>query len=492
MTKPAPIATSFPSRARKQAVVLAFILLAGCTVGPKYQVPTVQTPAAFKEPVPTEFSESPDWKPGRPSDGAIRPKWWEIFGDKQLNNLEEQVDLSNQSLKVAEARFRQARSLIRFNQASLLPTISTQPSIYNQHISAAQSSIVGGGQTGGNFILPFDLSYEVDLWGKIHKQVEAAREEFQATAADLQSVGLSLHSELAYDYFELRSLDSQKKVLDDTVVAYEKALELTDNRYEGGLSPKSEVAQAAAQLETTRAQDIDIGVMRAQFEHAIGVLIGQPPETFSLTRAPLQLRPPVIPIGVPSELLQRRPDIAAAERRVAEANAQIGIARTAFYPSLVISASGGFQGGSLINWLIWPSRFWAVGSSLGQTLFDNGRRKATSEAAAAGYDATVAEYRQTALNAFQEVEDNLAALRILSDEARIQRSAVEASEESLALSTNRYKGGLVTYLEVITAQSIALGNERTEVDIERRRMDASVLLIKALGGGWDAGSLPAS
>src|SRR5277367_4007869 len=285
MTKPTPIARPFPSRARKQAVVLAFILLAGCTVGPKYQVPTVQTPAAFKEPVPTEFSESPDWKPGHPSDGAIRPKWLEIFGDKQLNNLEEQVDLSNQSLKVAEARFRQARSLIRFNQASLLPTISTQPSIYNQHISAAQSSIVGGGQTGGNFILPFDLSYEVDLWGKIHKQVEAAREEFQATAADLQSVRLSLHSELAFDYFELRSLDSQKKVLDDTVVAYEKALELTDNRYEGGLSPKSEVAQATAQLETTRAQDIDIGVMRAQFEHAIAVLTGQPPETFSLTAA---------------------------------------------------------------------------------------------------------------------------------------------------------------------------------------------------------------
>jgi NodT family efflux transporter outer membrane factor (OMF) lipoprotein len=477
---------------KRVALACTLLALAGCSVGPKYQAPTVQTPAAFKEPVPTEFSESPGWKPGQPSDAVLRPKWWEIFGDPQLNSLEEQVDLANQSLKLSEARYRQARSMIRFNQASLLPTISTQPSIYNQHISAAQSPLVGGGQTGGNFTLPFDLSYEVDLWGKIHKQVEAAREEFQATAADLQSVRLSLHSELAYDYFELRSLDSQKKVLDDTVVAYEKAVQLTDNRYEGGLSPKSEVAQARTQLETARAQDIDTGVMRAQFEHAIAVLTGAPPETFSLKAAPLQLKPPVIPTGIPSELLQRRPDIASAERRVAEANAQIGIAKTAFYPSLVISASGGFQGGSLVNWLIWPTRFWAIGSSLGQTLFDNGRRKATSEGVEANYDATVASYRQTALNAFQEVEDNLAALRILSDEAKTQRDAVEAAEESLALSTNRYKGGLVTYLEVITAQSIALGNERTEVDILRRRMDASVLLIKALGGGWNAANLPTS
>ena len=422
----------------------------------------------------------------------LRPKWWEIYGDTRLNGLEEQVDVANQSLKQAEARFRQARSLIRFNQASLLPTISTQPTIINQHLSAVDSPLVGGGQTGGNFTLPFDLSYEVDLWGKVRKQVEAAREEFQATAADLQTVRLSLHAELAYDYFELRSLDSQKKVLDDTVVAYQKAADLTGNRYEGGLAPKSEVAQARTQLESARAQDIDTGVMRAQYEHAISVLTGQPPESFSLAAVPLEMKPPVIPTGVPSELLQRRPDIAAAERRVAEANSQIGIARTAFYPSLTISASGGFQGGSLVNWLIWPSRFWAIGGALGQTLFDNGRRKATSQAAEAGYDTTVAAYRQTALTAFQEVEDNLAALRVLSDEAKTQREAVENAEESLALSNNRYKGGLVTYLEVITAQSIALANERTEVDILRRRMDASVLLIKALGGGWNAANLPKS
>jgi NodT family efflux transporter outer membrane factor (OMF) lipoprotein len=477
---------------KRAGLSIAAVLLAGCTVGPKYQVPVVQTPAAFKEPVPSEYKDSPDWKPGQPSDAVLRPKWWEIFGDTELNGLEEQVDASNQSLKVAEARFRQARAMIRFNKADLLPTISTGPSIANQHITAADSRVVGGGQTGGNFILPFDLSYEVDLWGKIHKQVEAAREEFQATAADLQTVRLSLHAELAWDYFELRSADAQKKVLDDTVQAYEKALDLTSKRYEGGLSPKSEVAQAKAQLETARAQDIDIGVTRAQYEHAIAVLTGQPPETLTLAVKPLRIVPPVIPTGVPSELLQRRPDIASAERRVAEANAQIGIAKAAFYPSLTISAAGGFQGGSLVNWLIWPSRFWAIGPQLNQTLFDNGRRRATSDAAIANYDSTVAGYRQTALTAFQEVEDNLAALRVLSDEAKTQRAAVEASEESLALSTNRYKGGLVTYLEVITAQSLALGNERTEVDILRRRMDASVLLIKALGGGWNASSLPAS
>ncbi len=469
-----------------------FLLLAGCTVGPKYQAPTVQTPAAFKEPVPAEFKDSPDWKAGQPSDAVLRPKWWEIFGDTDLNGLEEQVDQSNQSLKAAEARFRQARAMIRFSKADQLPTISTTPYIANQHISAVQSPFVGGGQTGGDLILPFDLNYEVDLWGKIRKQVEAAREEFQGTAADLQTARLSLHSELAFDYFELRSTDAQKKVLDDTVVAYQKALDLTSRRYEGGLSPKSEVAQAEAQLETTKAQNIDTGVMRAQYEHAIAVLTGQPPETFTLAAKQLHLVPPVIPTGVPSELLQRRPDIASAERRVAEANARIGIAKAAFYPSLTISASGGFQGGSLVNWLIWPSRFWAIGPSLGQTLFDNGRRRASSDSAVANYDSTVATYRQTALTAFQEVEDNLAALRILSEEAKTQRSAVEASEESLALSTNRYKGGLVTYLEVITAQSTALGNERTEVDILRRRMDASVLLIKALGGGWNASSLPSS
>lgn len=476
----------------KKLLILLAVFLAGCSVGPKYQVPTVPMPNAYKEQVPQEFKEAPGWKQGQPADTTIRPNWWELFGDAQLNTLEQQVDTANQTIKAAEARFRQARAMIRFNRADLMPTISTTPAIVNQHISAAQSPLVGGGSTGGNFILPFDLSYEVDLWGKVRKTIEAAKEEFQGTAADLQTVRLSLHAELAFDYFELRSLDAQKRLLDDTVVAYQKALDLTQNRYHGGLSPRSEVAQARTQLESTRAQDIDTGVQRAQYEHAIAVLSGQPPENFSLASSTAPLEPPVIPVGVPSELLERRPDIASSERRVAEANSQIGIARTAYYPSLVLSAAGGFQGGSLVNWLIWPSRFWSVGPILGQTLFDGGRRRATSDAAIANYDATVANYRQTALNAFQQVEDNLAALGILSTESKTQQAAAQAARESLELSTNRYRGGLVTYLEVITAQSIALANERTAVDIQRRRMDASVLLIKALGGGWNVSALPQS
>ncbi len=476
----------------KKLLIPMAICIAGCTVGPKYQVPTVPMPNAYKEQVPQEFKEAPGWKQGQPGDSTIRPNWWEIFADPQLNTLEQQVDIANQTIKASEARFRQARAMIRFNRADLMPTITTTPTIVNQHISASQSPLVGGGATGGNFILPFDLSYEVDLWGRVRKTIEAAREEFQGTAADLQTVRLSLHSELAFDYFELRSLDAQKRLLDDTVVAYQKAVDLTNNRFVGGLSPKSELALARTQLESTRAQDIDVGVDRAQFEHAIAVLTGQPPENFSLALSTDPLNPPVIPVGVPSELLERRPDIASAERRVAEANAQIGIARVAYYPSLMLSAAGGFQGGSLVNWLIWPSRFWSVGPSVAQTLFDGGRRRATSDAAIANYDATVANYRQASLNAFQQVEDNLAALGILSTEAKTQLAAAQAARESLDLSSNRYKGGLVTYLEVITAQSTALANERTEVDIQRRRMDASVLLIKALGGGWNVATLPQS
>jgi NodT family efflux transporter outer membrane factor (OMF) lipoprotein len=322
--------------------------------------------------------------------------------------------------------------------------------------------------------------------------VESAREQFQATAADLESVRLSLHAELAVDYFELRSLDAQKRILDDAVGLYDRALQLTRNRYDGGVASAAEVAQAQTQLETTRAQNIDIGVQRAQYEHAIGVLTGKPPETVSIPFAPLKAQPPSVPVGVPSELLERRPDIAAAERRVASANEQVGIAKIAFFPAVVLSATGGLEGTSITNWLNWPSRFWAVGPSVLQTIFDGGRRRAVSESAVANYDATIAEYRDTSLSAFKEVEDNLAALRILEEEAKTQRDAVVAAERSLQLSTNRYTGGLVTYLEVVTAQSTALVNQRTEVDLMRRQMDASVLLIKALGGGWNATQLPRS
>ena len=469
------------------------LLLGGCMVGPKYVKPTVPMAPAFKEQVPDSYKQSDGWKPAQPSDQALRGNWWEVFGDPQLNTLEEQLTASNQDLKVAEARFRQARAMIRFNRSEEFPTISTSPSIVNERDSANQPyfppSLANNGT--GAFTLPFDLSYEVDLWGRVRRTVSASREEAQATAADLQTANLSLHAELAVDYFELRSADDQRQLLDNTVAAYTDALKLTQNRFEGGAAPKSDVAQAQTQLDGARVQDTDITVTRAQFEHAIATLIGKPPAEFSITPAPSTVMElPVIPVGLPAALLERRPDIAAGERRVAEANDQIGIARAAFFPSLVLGATGGFTGTSITNWLSWPSRMWAVGPQLSQTIFDAGRRRAVSEGATANYDGTVASYRQTTLTAFQEVEDNLAALSILEKESQQQKEATTSAEESLQLFTNRYQGGVDNYLQVITAQTVLLTNQRNDIDIERRRMDASVLLVKAIGGGWDTSQLP--
>jgi NodT family efflux transporter outer membrane factor (OMF) lipoprotein len=462
-------------------------------VGPRYVKPTAPTAPGFKEQPPESFKESDGWKTAQPGDQALRGKWWEIFGDPQLNALEEEVTVSNQDLKVAEARFRQARAMIRFNRSAEFPTISTSPSVVNERDSANQAyfpqSLANNGT--GSFTLPLDLSYEVDLWGRVRRTVSASREEAQASAADLQTASLSLHAELAVDYFELRSADVQEQLLNDTVKAYTDALDLTQNRFDGGAAPKSDVAQAQTQLDGARVQDTDIIVTRAQYEHAIATLIGKPPAQFSITPAPkTALQLPVIPVGLPASLLERRPDIASGERRVAEANDQIGIARAAFFPSLVLGAEGGFAGTSITNWFNWPSRMWAVGPQMSQTIFDAGRRRAVSEGATANYDGTVASYRQTTLAAFQEVEDNLAALRILEKEAQQQREATTSAEDSLQLFTNRYEGGVDNYLQVITAQTVLLANQRNDIDIERRRMDASVLLVKAVGGGWDASQLP--
>jgi NodT family efflux transporter outer membrane factor (OMF) lipoprotein len=471
---------------------LAALLLTGCSTGPKYKVPPMPAPAAYKEANPDTYKEAGNWKPAQPSDAGIRGDWWALFGDPQLDSLERQIDVSNQNLKVSQARFQQARAMIRFNRSGLFPTLSIGGDISANRGSATQARTSPALQRNyGDFALPVDFNWEIDAWGRIRHEIEAARAEAQATEADLETVRLSLHTELAYDYFELRSLDAQKKLLDDTVIAYRKALDLTRNRFEGGASSGVEVAQAETQLQSTLAQEQDVGVQRAQYEHAIAALTGKAPAEFSLAPQPLNIEPPAIPIGVPSQLLERRPDIAAAERRVAEANAQIGIARAAYFPTVLLSAAVGLEGSSITNWFNWPSRFWAVGPTVLQTLFDAGRRRAVSAAATAGYDAEVATYRQTALDAFQQVEDNLAALRILSEEAQTQRAAVAAAQRSLDLSMNRYTGGLDTYLQVVTAQSTALANERTQVDILRRRMDASVLLVKALGGGWDRNRLPA-
>lgn len=469
------------------------LLLSGCMVGPRYVKPAAPLAPAFKEQPPQSFKEVDGWKPAQPGDQALRGGWWKIFGDPQLNELEDELTASNQSLKVDEARLRKARAMIRLNRSAEFPTISTTPSIVNERVSANQPYFPASQANNGtgDFALPIDFSYEVDLWGKIRRTVSASREEAQATAGDLETASLSLHAELAIDYFELRSADAQKKLLDDTVKAFTESMQLTQRRFEGGAAPKTDMAEAQTELDGARVQDTDIAVARAQYEHAIATLMGKPPAQFSLAAAPkMALNLPVIPVGLPATLLERRPDIAAAERRMAEANDQVGIARAAFFPSLVLGAEGGFNATSIANWFTWPSRLWAVGPQMSQSLFDAGRRSAAFEAAAANYDGTVAAYRQTTLTAFQEVEDNLAALRVLEKEAQQQQEATASAQERLQLFTYRYEGGVDNYLQVITAQTVALQNERNDIDIQRRRMDASVLLVKAIGGGWDTSQLP--
>lgn len=465
------------------------VLLASCTVGPKYTKPSVPVAPAYSEQPPASFKEANGWQTAQPSDAVLRGKWWEVFGDEQLNALEEQVGQANQTLKVAEANFRQSRAQIKIQHAALYPTVGVQPSITSNRISSNNPTGAQGFQYG-LFDLPVSASWDADFWGRIRRTIANAREQSQASAADLANTKLQLQSDLAVDYFEAHALDAEKQLLDQNVEAYQKAFQLTENRFEGGVSAKAEVEQARTQLDQTQAQDIDVDAARLQYDHAIAVLIGKDPEEFKLAFDPLKRTPPAVPVGLPSQLLQRRPDIAAAERQVAAANEQIGIAKAAFWPDLVITATGGLQSGSIINWFTFPSRFWTIGPQLAQTIFDAGQRRAQVEISQANYEATAANYRQTALTAFQEVEDNLSTLRVLEHESAVQHEATVAAERSVELSMNRYKGGLITYLDVITAQTIALTNERTEVDLLRRRMDASVSLIKALGGGWDTSQLP--
>jgi NodT family efflux transporter outer membrane factor (OMF) lipoprotein len=478
---------------RALPVILSAILLTGCMVGPKYRRPSAPMTPAYKEPPPDSFKETDQWKTAKPRADVLRGNWWEIFGDPRLNALQAQVTAGNLNLKAAEARFREARTMVKYNRAALFPTISTAPYISTLRVSPNSPYFPLGSIRIGSateYLLPFDLSYEVDLWGRIRRSVAAAGQEAQATAADLQTLSLSLHAELAIDYFELCSSDAQIRLLADTVRAYAELMQLTTDLFRGGAAQETDVVQAQTQLDTARVEYTDVFVYRAQYEHAIATLIGKPPAEFSLPASPLNGTPPAIPVGVPSQLLERRPDIAASERRMAEANEQIGIARAAYYPSLLLGASAGLEGNRITNWLIWPSRFWAAGPTLAETLFDAGRRRATSDAARANYDATVATYRETVLAAFQEVEDNLAALRVLEKEARQQNEAVAEAKRGVELFRYRYEGGADPYLQVVIAQTIELLNERNAIDILRRRMDASVLLIKGLGGGWDASTLP--
>ena len=465
-------------------LLLATVLLTGCSVGPRYAKPTA--------PAPPEYKELPqNWKAAQPSDQVAKGKWWEVFHDDQLNALEDRVNLSNQTLKAAQAEFEQARAAVRINRSNQFPTVTGGVSATRNRLSTNRPN--GRLAPSNNYTdlqLPIDASYEADVWGRVRKTVEAARANAQASAADLENVSLSLHAELASDYFQLRALDSEEELLNSTVSAYQKALELTQNRYKGGVVSQVDVAQAQTQLETTQAQAIDLGVQRAQFEHAIAVLTGQPASSFTLAPAAVSLVPPVIPAGVPSELLERRPDIAGNERRMAAANAQIGIARAAYFPTITLSGSGGFESTSITTWFNGPSGFITAGASALETLFDAGRRRAISDQAKTAFDQSAANYQGSVLSAFQEVEDNLAALRLLEGEAKTQDAAVASAQQSLSLSNNRYKGGVATYLEVITAQSIALSDQRVAVEIAGRRMTAAVSLIKALGGGWTSADLP--
>jgi NodT family efflux transporter outer membrane factor (OMF) lipoprotein len=463
---------------------LGFLLIGGCSVGPKYSKPMAQVPPAYKE--------NANWKPAQPSDQAQKGNWWEIFQDPQLNSLEEKVNVSNQSLRAAMDRFQEARDVLRQSRSPLFPLVSA--SVSPTQIRQSKDKSLFGGTAPVNYsdlILSGDVSYEVDAWGAVRRSVQASRTLAQASGADLETLRLSLHAELALDYLTLRGLDAQKQLFDTNVEAFEKALQLTESRFQGGVASREDVDLAATQLEQTRAEDIDITSARDQFEHAVAVLVGQPASTFSLDPAPSPPIPPVPFAGLPSELLERRPDIAGAERRVASANEQIGIARAAFFPTITLGLIGGFESGQFPNWLTGPSALWAIGGTAAETIFDAGRRRAVSGQAIASYDEMVADYQQTVLTSFQQVEDSLSDLRVLEEEAKTQDAAVAAANRALDQSTNRYKGGLDTYLTVITAQSAALANERTAVSLLTRRLTSTVLLVKALGGGWDVSKLPA-
>jgi NodT family efflux transporter outer membrane factor (OMF) lipoprotein len=470
------------------ASAIVILLSNACNVGPRYNRPLTPMTPVYKELPPGDDQ----WKTSTPRDGEIKGKWWEIFGDPQLNALEEAVNVSNQNIKQAEAVFTEARALVAVNRAGYFPTIGVTPAITTTGTGSSRSSSAGNRSAGIStlFNIPFSASWVPDFWGRVRLSVENATALAQASAGTLENTRLLFQTDLAVDYYELLSTDMQEKLLDDTIVAYEKALQLTLNRFHGGVASQADVAQAQTQVDTTRAERTDLNVTRAQFEHAIAVLTGQPPANLTIPTGSIPGPPPPVPVGLPSQLLERRPDIAAAERQVAALNAQVGMAETAYYPTLTLSASGGIESTALTTLVRWPSRLWTVGPSISQTLFDFGRRRAQLQQVEASYDASVAAYRQSVLGAFQEVEDNLAALHFLETEAAQEAIAVSNAQRSVNLELDRYKGGVDSYLNVITTQTIELTDERTQVTILQRRMVAAVNLIAALGGGWNAANLP--
>jgi NodT family efflux transporter outer membrane factor (OMF) lipoprotein len=470
--------------AQKGALLLLGVLwTAGCwSASPKYQRPSAPVPAAYKELTPKNSEETVGWKIAQPQDAWIHGKWWEVFHDPELNALEEQVNVSNQNIAAAFASYLQARAVVRQARAQYFPTLSVAPNVSYQSPS-------GAAQTALNTI-PLEASWAPDLSGRIHSTVAQNVAAAQVSAADLENQRLLQQATLAVDYYELRGQDAMKLLLDQTILDYRKALELTRVLYETGIDSEQAVAQAETQLESTEAQATNLAIARAQYEHAIAMLVGKPAGNFSIPAAPWGSRPPVIPFGVPAQLLERRPDIAAAERAMAQANAQVGVARSAYFPTLNLTAAGGLQSTSLLSLFSLPALFWSVGATLAQTIFDGGLRKATVDQYRAVYAQAVANYRQTVLVAFQQVEDNLAGLRVLSVEIRQQEIAVRSAEKNLRIAIDRYKSGIDPYLNVITAQTTLLSNQQTVVTLKMTQMVDSVQLIEALGGGWVSSKTP--
>ncbi len=458
------------------------LALSACALGPDYQRPQLQTPAQFKQ--------IEGWTQAHPGDALARGNWWQLYGDAELNALVERLNVSNQNLAASEAQYRQARALVRGARAAFYPSLSSS--------AGATRSTQGSGATNTSsstsgvsksYDLSLNATWELDIWGKLRRSLESSRAGFEASAADLAALKLSLQAELVQNYLQLRVLDDQQRLLDATVAAYARSLKLTENQYNAGIVPKSDVSQALTQLKSTQAQAIDLQWQRAQLEHAIAVLIGVPPSELSIAVREQLPTLPEIPVALPSQLLERRPDVAAAERRVMAANAEIGVAEAAWYPDLSISASGGYRGSSFADWIDLPNRFWSLGPQLALTLFDGGARSAELERSEAAYDQTVAQYRQAVLDSFREVEDYLVQLRVLEQEALIQQEALQAARESLRLIENQYRAGTVDFNSVVNVQATALNNERSNLSLLGSRLTASVQLIAALGGGWQQQAL---
>jgi NodT family efflux transporter outer membrane factor (OMF) lipoprotein len=470
------------------------LLLTGCMVGPKYHVPPATAtapPPAYKES-PTQFQDTDGWKVAQPQDAMLHGKWWEIYNDPELNALEEKLNIDNQNIKEFFENFMEARALIAEARSQLYPTVGTSPAYSRSRSSSnlGSSGTANPGHETSLGSLPASVSWEPDLWGKVRNTIHEQQYNAQLSAADLENEKLTEQASLAEFFFEIRGQDALQKLLNDTVVADQKALDLANARYETGVDDRISVVEAQATLQTVQSQAINLGVARAQFEHAIAVLVGANPSQFSIPIKPLLTNSPPVPIGMPSALLERRPDIAGVERKMAADNAQIGIAYAAYYPTLNLGASGGFESSTFKHLFDWPSRFWSIGPTVSETVYDGGLRRATVNQFISTYNADVASYRQTVLTAFQQVEDNLASVRILSQQILKQEQAVKFSDEALTLETARYQTGVDPYLDVVTAQTTLLTNQQTLATLHVQEMTASVQLIEALGGGWDRSQLP--